>query len=333
MHRLFPFAVRIYNRPFRSYPKAVLVPIYDDVTALVGNTPLVRINRLHEGAGATVLAKLEFYNPASSVKDRIGVSIVDAAEKSGELKPGGTIVEATSGNTGIALAMVGAARGYNVVLTMPETMSKERKMLLAAYGAELILTPGSEGMKGAVVKSEEIAAERGGILARQFANEANPRIHRETTAEEIWKDTDGHVDIFIAGVGTGGTITGVGQVLKARNPKVQIIAVEPEESAILNGGAPGPHKIQGLGANFVPEILDREVYNEVIDINIDTSVEWARRAAKEEGLLVGLSSGAALAAADRVARRPENAGKTIVVIIPSFGERYLSTVLFADQLV
>ena len=260
------------------------------------------------------------------------MAIVDAAEKSGELKPGGTIVEATSGNTGIALAMVGAARGYNVVLTMPETMSKERKVLLAAYGAELILTPGSEGMKGAVTRSEEIAAERGGILARQFANEANPQIHRETTAEEIWKDTDGAVDIFIAGIGTGGTITGVGQVLKARNPEIQVIGVEPEESAILNGGAPGPHKIQGLGANFVPEILDREVYDEVIDINAETAVEWARRAAKEEGLLVGLSSGAALAAADKVARRPENAGKLIVVIIPSFGERYLSTILFSDLL-
>jgi cysteine synthase len=311
-------------------PKAVSVHIYDDVTAIVGNTPLVRINRLSADAGATIAAKLEFQNPASSVKDRIGVAIVDAAERSGELKPGGTIIEATSGNTGIALAMVGAARGYNVVLTMPETMSKERKMLLAAYGAELILTPGSEGMKGAVAKSEEIAAERGGILARQFANEANPQIHRDTTAEEIWKDTDGEVDIFIAGVGTGGTITGVGQVLKARNPQIQVIAVEPEESPILNGGAPGPHKIQGLGANFIPEILDREVYDEVIDINAETAVKWARRAAKEEGLLVGISSGAALAAADKVARRPENAGKTIVVIIPSFGERYLSTILFAD---
>ena len=307
-----------------------MAKIYDDATKLIGRTPLVRINRLTKGSGATVLAKLEFYNPASSVKDRIGVAIIDAAEKDGSLKPGGTIVEATSGNTGIALAMVGAARGYNVVLTMPETMSKERKMLLAAYGAELILTPGSEGMKGAVAKSEEIVAERGGILARQFANEANPQIHRETTAEEIWKDTDGTVDIFIAGVGTGGTITGVGQVLKARNPQIQVIAVEPEESAILNGGAPGPHKIQGLGANFIPEILDREVYDEVIDINADTAVAWARRAAKEEGLLVGISSGAALAAADAVARRPENAGKLIVVIIPSFGERYLSTILFAD---
>lgn len=319
--------------PFHHLAEEISVPIYDDVTALVGNTPLVRINRLSAGAGATIAAKLEFYSPASSVKDRIGVSIVDAAERSGELKPGGTIVEATSGNTGIALAMVGAARGYNVVLTMPETMSKERKMLLAAYGAELILTPGSEGMKGAVSKSEEIVAERGGILARQFANEANPQIHRETTAEEIWKDTDGAVDIFIAGVGTGGTITGVGQVLKARNPQVQVIAVQPEESAILNGGAPGPHKIQGLGANFVPEILDREVYDEVIDVNAETAVQWARRAATEEGLLVGISSGAALAAADAVARRPENVGKLIVVIIPDFGERYLSTILFADLLV
>jgi cysteine synthase A len=307
------------------------MPIHDDVTTLIGNTPLVRINRIIQ-SDATVAAKLEFYNPASSVKDRIGVAIVDAAEASGELEPGGTIVEATSGNTGIALAMVGAARGYDVVLTMPETMSKERRALLRAYGAELVLSEGALGMKGAVTKSEEIAAERGGILARQFANAANPEIHRRTTAEEIWKDTDGEVDIVVAGIGTGGTITGVGQVLKSRKPDVQIIAVEPEESPILNGGQPGPHKIQGIGANFVPEVLDREVYDEVIDVNAETSVEWARRAAKEEGLLVGISSGAALAAADQVARRPENAGKTIVVIIPSFGERYLSTILFSDLL-
>ena len=308
------------------------MPIYDDVTKLIGNTPLVRINRIIT-SDATVAAKLEFYNPANSVKDRIGVSIIDAAEASGALQPGGTIVEATSGNTGIALAMVGAARGYNVVLTMPETMSKERRALLRAYGAELILTPGSEGMKGAVNRADEIVAERdGAILARQFANEANPAIHRKTTAEEIWKDTDGGVDILISGIGTGGTITGVGQVLKERKPGVQIIAVEPAESPILNGGQPGPHKIQGLGANFVPEILDTSVYDEVIDINADTAVEWARRAAKEEGLLVGISSGAALAAADQVARRPENAGKTIVVVIPSFGERYLSTILFSDLL-
>ena len=308
------------------------MPIYDDVTKLIGNTPLVRINRIID-SDATMAAKLEFYNPASSVKDRIGVSIIDAAEASGALPPGGTIVEATSGNTGIALAMVGAARGYNVVLTMPETMSKERRALLRAFGAELVLTPGSEGMKGAVNRADEIVAERdGAILARQFANEANPAIHRKTTAEEIWRDTDGAVDIVIAGIGTGGTITGVGQVLKERKPGVQMIAVEPQESPILNGGAPGPHKIQGIGANFVPEILDTSIYDEVIDINADQAVEWARRAAKEEGLLVGLSSGAALAAADMVARRPENAGKTIVVIIPSFGERYLSTVLFSDLL-
>ena len=306
------------------------MPIHDDVTQLIGNTPLVRINRIIDtsASGTTVAAKLEFYNPANSVKDRIGVSIVDAAEASGDLQPGGTIVEATSGNTGIALAMVGAARGYKVVLTMPESMSKERRALLRAYGAELILTPAGEGMKGAVDRSEAVAAERDGVLARQFANEANPEIHRRTTAEEIWKDTDGAVDIVIAGIGTGGTITGVGQVLKARKPGVQIIAVEPAESAILNGGAPGPHKIQGLGANFVPEILDRDVYDEVIDIDAEASVEWARKAATQEGLLVGISSGAALAAADQVAARPENAGKTIVVIIPSFGERYLSTILF-----
>ncbi|WP_154793384.1 cysteine synthase A [Occultella kanbiaonis] len=305
--------------------------IYDNATALIGNTPLVRLNRLTEGVGATVLAKLEFYNPANSVKDRIGVAIVDAAEASGELQPGGTIIEATSGNTGIALAFVGAARGYDVVLTMPETMSNERKMLLKAYGAELILTPGAEGMKGAVARAEAIAAERpGSILARQFANEANPEIHRRTTAEEIWNDTDGAVDIVVAGIGTGGTITGVGQVLKERKPGVQIIAVEPAESPILNGGQPGPHKIQGLGANFVPEILDTSIYDEVIDVNAETAVKVARRAATEEGLLVGISSGAAIDAALQVAARPENAGKTIVVVIPSFGERYLSTILFAD---
>ncbi|MCG7320554.1 cysteine synthase A [Arsenicicoccus bolidensis] len=306
------------------------MPIHNDVTAIVGRTPLVRINRIIDtkDSGTTVAAKLEFYNPASSVKDRIGVAIVDAAEQAGELKPGGTIVEATSGNTGIALAMVGAARGYKVVLTMPETMSSERKALLKAYGAELVLTPGSEGMKGAVNKAEEIAKERDGVLARQFANAANPEIHRTTTAEEIWADTDGKVDIVVAGIGTGGTITGVGQVLKERKPGVQMVAVEPAESAILNGGQAGPHKIQGIGANFVPDVLDTEIYDEVIDVNIDQSVEWARKAATQEGLLVGLSSGAALYAASQVAARPENAGKTIVVIIPSFGERYLSTVLF-----
>ena len=246
------------------------MPIHPDVTALIGNTPLVRINKLFPDSQAVVAGKLEFYNPASSVKDRIGVSIIDAAEASGELPPGGTIVEATSGNTGIALAMVGAARGYKVVLTMPESMSKERRALLRAYGAELILTDPAKGMRGAVERADEVAAERpGSILARQFANEANPEIHRRTTAEEIWKDTDGQVDIVVSGIGTGGTITGVGQVLKARKPSVQMVAVEPEESPILNGGQPGPHKIQGIGPNFVPEILDRSIYDEVIDINVD----------------------------------------------------------------
>ena len=305
--------------------------IYSDVTQLIGRTPLVKLNRI-AGDNATVLAKLEFYNPANSVKDRIGVSIIDAAEASGQLQPGGTIVEGTSGNTGIALAMVGAARGYKVVLTMPETMSLERRALLKAYGAELVLTPGPQGMRGAVEKAEEIAAERGGVLARQFANPANVEIHRKTTAEEIWNDTDGTVDIVVAGVGTGGTITGVGQVLKERKPEVTIVAVEPQESPILSGGQPGPHKIQGIGANFVPEILDRSVIDEVLPRNIDQAVEFARRAAQEEGLLVGLSSGAALSAAIEVAARPESAGKTIVVIIPSFGERYLSTVLFEGLL-
>ncbi|WP_068425831.1 cysteine synthase A [Piscicoccus intestinalis] len=303
------------------------MPIYDDVTALIGRTPLVRINRIIE-SDATVAAKLEFYNPANSVKDRIGVAIIDAAEAGGKLKPGGTVVEATSGNTGIALAMVGAARGYKVVLTMPDTMSKERRALLKAYGAELVLTPGSEGMKGAVNKAEEIGASDNAVLARQFSNAANPKIHRETTAEEIWSDTDGKVDIVVGGIGTGGTIAGVGQVLKERKPEVKIVAVEPAESPILNGGQPGPHKIQGIGANFVPENYDANVVDEVIDIDAGTSVEWARNAATQEGLLVGISSGAALAAAAQVAARPENAGKLIVVIIPSFGERYLSTILF-----
>ena len=308
-----------------------MAKIYDDATKLIGHTPLVRINRLTKGSGATVLAKLEFYNPASSVKDRIGVAIIDAAEKDGSLKPGGTIVEATSGNTGIALAFVGAARGYTVVLTMPETMSKERRALLRAFGAELILTPGPAGMKGAVDESEKIAKERpGAVLARQFANVANPEIHRTTTAVEIWDDTDGKVDILVAGVGTGGTITGVGEVLKAKKPSVQVIAVEPAESPLLNGGEPGPHKIQGIGANFIPEILNRTIYDEVIDVDSETAIATARAAAREEGLLVGISSGAALHAASIVAKRPENKGKTIVVIIPSFGERYLSTVLYAD---
>ena len=306
------------------------MPIYENVSELVGRTPLVKLNRLGDEVKATIVAKLEFYNPASSVKDRIGVAMIDAAEKSGQLQPGGTIVEATSGNTGIALAMIGSSRGYKVILTMPESMSKERRMLLRAYGAELILTEAPKGMKGAVEKAEEIAAETGAVQVRQFDNPANVEVHRRTTAEEIWNDTDGTVDAVVAGIGTGGTISGVGQVLKERKPGVKIIAVEPEESAILNGGQPGPHKIQGLGANFVPNILDREIYDEVIDIDAETAMGRARSVARTEGLLVGISSGAAIEAAVRVGSREEFAGKTIVVVVPSFGERYLSTPLYAE---
>ncbi|MFD1713181.1 cysteine synthase A [Amnibacterium flavum] len=305
--------------------------IHSSITEAFGRTPLVKLNRVTEGAGATVLAKLEFYNPSASVKDRLGIAIVDAAEKSGALHPGGTIVEGTSGNTGIALAMVGAARGYKVILTMPESMSIERRKLLKAYGAELVLTPPSEGMKGAVSRAAEIAESTpGAVLARQFENEANPAIHFATTGPEIWEDTDGSIDIFVAGVGTGGTITGAGNYLKQQKPGLQVVAVEPEESPILNGGAPGPHKIQGIGANFVPDVLDRSVYDEVIDVNITTSVEVARRLATEEGILAGISSGATVHAALELAKRPENAGKTIVVIVASYGERYLSTVLYEN---
>ena len=303
--------------------------IYNNITEIFGNTPLVKLNRITDGSSATVLAKLEFYNPTSTVKDRIGIAMVDAAEKSGQLKPGGTIVEATSGNTGIALAMVGAARGYKTILTMPDSMSKERRALLRAFGAELVLTPAAEGMKGAVAKAEELGAN-GAVLVRQFENEANPEIHRKTTAEEIWRDTDGKVDAVVAGIGTGGTITGIGQVLKSRKPEIKIFTVEPAASPILNGGKPGGHPIQGIGPNFVPPILDRSVYDEVIDVEADNAVSFARRAAAEEGILAGISSGAALWAAAEVAKRPEMAGKTIVVIIPSFGERYLSTILYKD---
>ena len=305
--------------------------IYDDVTQLVGGTPLVRLNRLAAGLPAQVAVKLEFYNPANSVKDRIGVAIVDAAEKAGALKPGGTIVEGTSGNTGIALAMVGAARGYRVILTMPETMSTERRVMLRAYGAEIVLTPGAEGMRGAVEKAKEIVVTTdNAIWAQQFANEANPATHRATTAEEIWADTDGQVDIFVAGIGTGGTVTGVGQVLKERKPGVQIVAVEPKDSPILNGGSPGPHKIQGIGANFVPEILDTEIYDEVFDASIEDSVATARALGTQEGILGGISSGAIVWAALELAKREENAGKLIVAVVCDFGERYISTVLYDD---
>jgi len=307
--------------------------IYANVTEAVGRTPLVRLNRLAEGIDATVLAKLEFYNPAASVKDRIGVAIIDAAEKAGALRPGGTIVEATSGNTGIALAMVGAARGYTVILAMPETASKERRVVMRAFGAQVVLTPGPDGMRGAVARAQEIVETTdNAIWARQFENEANPAIHRATTAEEIWEDTDGGVDIFVAGVGTGGTITGVGQVLKERKPDVKVIAVEPLDSPILNGGQPGPHKIQGIGANFVPEILDTTIYDEVVDVSLDDALDVAKKLASEEGILAGISSGAIIWAALQVAKRPENAGKTVVAIVCDTGERYISTPLWADLL-
>jgi cysteine synthase A len=305
--------------------------IANSVTDLIGNTPLVRINRLAAGAKAEIAAKLEFYNPAHSVKDRIGLSMIDAAEKAGRIKPDTIIVEPTSGNTGIALAMVCAARGYKCILTMPDTMSRERRMLLRAYGAELILTPGADGMPGAIRKAEEMAkSDPRYFVPQQFENPANPEIHRRTTAEEIWRDTDGKVDIFIAGVGTGGTITGVGEALRERKPSVRIVAVEPDASPVLSGGAKGPHPLQGIGAGFVPAVLNTEIYDEVIRVTGENAFATARRAAREEGLLVGISSGAALWAALQVAQRPESAGKLIVVIIPSYGERYLSTPLFAD---
>jgi cysteine synthase A len=305
--------------------------IANDVTQLIGNTPLVRLRRLTEGVTADVVAKLEFYNPAHSVKDRIGVSMIEAAEKAGKIKPDTIILEPTSGNTGISLAFVCAARGYKLTLTMPETMSKERRILLKAYGAEVILTPGSEGMPGAIKRAEELAAgDPRYFIPQQFKNPANPEIHRKTTAEEIWRDTDGKADILVAGIGTGGTITGVGEVLKARKPSFRVIAVEPDASPVLSGGPKGPHPLQGIGAGFVPEILNTKVYDEIIRVKNDDAFATARRAAREEGLLVGISSGAAIWAAVEAARRKEHAGKLIVVIVPSFGERYLSTALFAD---
>ena len=303
--------------------------IADDITQLIGGTPLVRFRKVTEGAGAEVLGKLEFFNPGGSVKDRIAVAMIDAAEASGALTPGTTVVEPTSGNTGIALAMVCAARGYRCIFTMPETMSKERRMLLRGFGAELVLTPGPDGMGGAIAKATEIAAGEGSyFIPQQFENPANPAIHRATTAEEIWADTDGTVDIVIGGVGTGGTISGIGEVLKERKPEIQIIAVEPAASPVLSGGAKGPHPLQGIGAGFVPATFDDTVVDEVITVANEDALATARLLATTEGLLVGISSGAASWAAIEVARRPENAGKRIVVIIPSNGERYLSTVLF-----
>ena len=307
--------------------------IANNVAELIGNTPLVRLNRINAGQefanAATIALKLEFFNPAHSVKDRIAVAMLDAAEKAGKIKADTIILEPTSGNTGIGLAMVAAARGYKTAFVMPETMSRERKLILKAYGAELILTPGPEGMPGAIKKAEELAAaDARYFIPQQFDNPANPEIHRQTTAEEIWRDTDGKVDIFVSGIGTGGTITGVGEVLKARRPGVQIVAVEPDASPVLSGGARGPHPIQGIGAGFVPSILNTRIYDEVFRVTNDQALNTARRLATEEGLLVGISSGAATWAALEISKRPENAGKLIVVVIPSFGERYLSTVLY-----
>ncbi|MCI6574455.1 MAG: cysteine synthase A [Actinomycetaceae bacterium] len=303
--------------------------LYQSITQITGNTPLLRFNKLTGDAPATVFGKLEFYNPASSVKDRVGVAIVDAAEKAGALKPGGTIVEATSGNTGIALAWVGAARGYKVILTMPASMSQERRALLRGFGAELVLTEPAKGMQGAVDKAHEIVESHdNAILASQFENEANPAIHEATTGPEIWKDLDGNVDVFVSAIGTGGTITGVGRYLKAHNPDVHIVGVEPADSPLLSQGRAASHKIQGIGANFVPEVLDTHIYDEVIAVEFSDAVETARRAAHEEGVLAGLSGGAAIWAALQLAQRPEFAGKNIVVIVPDFGERYVSTALF-----
>jgi cysteine synthase len=314
-----------------------MAEIHDSIIDTIGDTPLVCLPRLPADAGAQegtqVLAKVEFTNPAGSVKDRLAAAIVEAAERSGELRPGGTIVEGTSGNTGIGLAFIGAAKGYHVILTMPETMSKERVVLARAYGAEIVLTPGSEGMRGAVAKAKEIVASTdNAILASQFANPANVAIHRATTGPEIIEATRGRVDWFVAGIGTGGTLTGAGQIIKAANPDAKVVGVEPSDSPILNGGKAGPHKIQGIGANFIPEVLDTELYDEIIDVAFDDATATARRLADREGILAGISAGAATWAALQIAKRPEAAGKTIVVIIPDFGERYLSTSLYADLL-
>ena len=308
-----------------------MAKIYHDVTELVGRTPLVHLNRLDEGLPGNVAVKLEFYNPANSVKDRIGVAIIDAAEKSGQLKPGGTIVEGTSGNTGIALAMVGAARGYKVILTMPETMSTERRVMLRAYGAQIVLTPGAEGMRGAVEKAQEIVdTTDNAVLASQFANEANPAIHYATTGPEIWEDTDGQVDVFISGVGTGGTITGAGRYLREQKPDVRLVVVEPADSPLLTEGKAGPHKIQGLGANFIPDNLDRSIYDDVYDVTVEDSVRVARELGTKEGILGGISSGAIVWAALQEAAKEENRDKLIVAIVCDFGERYISTLLYED---